>query len=187
MQQTLENVPAFLSRMERDTFGAKNNYNESQDKIEVEHLEMVYEINRRSRSHSRERDNYDRAEWDRSEIEGPPSNEEVYKTSIRDKSRKSEMSQIERERESLLVYQPKHSEKTIRNSQSDQATFKNHSKFGGVYESRFIIYSYKKFQCIRKRKERRSFPRYHKVLRTARMMKKKMSTSLLSMEFPSQF
>lgn len=128
MQQSKENVPAFLSRMERDTFGVKNNYNDTQEKIEVQHLEMAYEVNRRSRSHSRERDNYDESLWDRSEVEGPPSNEEVYKSNIRDKSRKSEISQIERERESLLVYQPKFLEKNKKNSQSDQATFKNHSK-----------------------------------------------------------
>lgn len=45
---------------------------------------------------------------------------------MRDKSRQSEMTQIQRERESALVYQPKMSEKTKKNSSTEKATFKSH-------------------------------------------------------------
>lgn len=45
---------------------------------------------------------------------------------MRDRSRQSEMSQIQRERESLMVYQPKVSEKVNKISASEKATFKSH-------------------------------------------------------------
>lgn len=52
--------------------------------------------------------------------------DEIYKSNVRDKSRQSEISQIQRERESLMVYQPKVSDKTKKISASEKATFKNH-------------------------------------------------------------
>lgn len=45
---------------------------------------------------------------------------------MRDRSRQSEISQIQRERESHLVYQPKMMEKTKKTSSAEKATFKNH-------------------------------------------------------------
>lgn len=54
------------------------------------------------------------------------STDEAYKSNIRDKSRHSEMSQIQRERESLLVYHPKSNEREKKNSSFEKATFKNH-------------------------------------------------------------
>lgn len=123
----------------------KDSYNDSWERAEKEKLDMIYDINKRSRSHSRERENFAESEWDRSEVEGPPSNgkiiywvnhnnnkivnvfkDEIYKSNVRDRSRQSEMSQIQRERESLMVYQPKVSEKMKKISASEKATFKNH-------------------------------------------------------------
>lgn len=60
--------------MDKDTFGIKDNFNDSWERSEKEKLDMIYDINKRSRSHSRERENFAESEWDRSEVEGPPSN-----------------------------------------------------------------------------------------------------------------
>ena len=126
MQHQNGQIPSFVQRMDNDTFGFKNNFHDSREKAEIDQLDMIYDINKRSRSHSRERENYAESVWDRSEVEGPPSNDEMYRSNIRDKNRKDEMSQIEREMESLKVYQPKNSDKSRHSSASDQATFKNH-------------------------------------------------------------
>lgn len=112
--------------MERDTFGIKDINKESREKIGFDHFETMMDSNKRSRSQSRERETYGESTWDRSEVEGPPSNDEIYKSNIKDKYRKSESSQIERERESLLVYHPKPQDKARKSSPMDQATFKSH-------------------------------------------------------------
>lgn len=52
--------------------------------------------------------------------------DEAYKTNVRDRTRQSEMSQIQRERESQMVYQPKVLEKAKKTSSSEKATFKSH-------------------------------------------------------------
>lgn len=144
-----EKIPSFVQRMDKDTFGIKDSYTDSWERAEVEKLDMIYDMSKRSRSHSRERENFNESTWDRTEVEGPPSNgksqilcfqsisrqiisgihiqsDEAYKSNIRDRSRQSEMSQIQRERESQMVYQPKVSEKEKKNSASEKATFKNH-------------------------------------------------------------
>lgn len=74
MQHHKDNIPSFVQRMDKDTFGIKDNYNDSWERAEKEKLDMIYDIEKRSRSHSRERENFAESEWDRSEVEGPPSN-----------------------------------------------------------------------------------------------------------------
>lgn len=74
MQHYKDKVPSFVQRMEdKDTFGIKENY-ESWERHEAEdNLNLMYDLNKRSRSHSREREGFSESVWDRSEIEGPPS------------------------------------------------------------------------------------------------------------------
>lgn len=69
-----ENIPSFVQRMDKDTFGIKDNYTDSWERSEKEKLDLIYDINKRSRSQSRERENFDESIWDRTEVEGPPSN-----------------------------------------------------------------------------------------------------------------
>lgn len=71
--QNKEKIPSFVQRHERDTFGVKD-FNDSWGRAEVAKLDAMYDPNRRSRSHSRERENFSESVWDRSEVEGPPSN-----------------------------------------------------------------------------------------------------------------
>lgn len=52
--------------------------------------------------------------------------DEAYKSNVKDRNRLSEISQIQRERESQLVYQPKMFEKSKKTSVTEKATFKNH-------------------------------------------------------------
>lgn len=52
--------------------------------------------------------------------------DEAYKSNIRDKSRKSERSQIQRDRESRMVYHPKVNNEKESKSASEKATFKSH-------------------------------------------------------------
>lgn len=82
-QQNKEKIPSFVQRHERDTFGVKD-FNDSWGRAEVAKLDAMYDANRRSRSHSRERENFTESVWDRSEVEGPPSNGErmVYHPNI---------------------------------------------------------------------------------------------------------
>lgn len=124
MQHNKEKIPSFLQRMDKDTFGVKDNYNDSWERAENEKLDMIYDMNKRSRSQSREREHFSESVWDRTEVEGPPSTDEAYKSNVRDRNRQSEMTQIQRERESHMVYQPKMTEKEKR--AADKATFKNH-------------------------------------------------------------
>lgn len=121
-------IPAFVQRQERDTFGAHQNWNGSEvskdafdswGRAEAAKLDMVYESNykkenivererSRSRSRSRDRENFSESVWDRSEVEGPPSSgsdRERYKEREK-RDRIYEMRQVERERESNKVYQP---------------------------------------------------------------------------------
>lgn len=72
-QQSKEKIPSFVQRHERDTFGVKD-FNDSWGRAEVAKLDAMYDANRRSRSHSREREHFSESVWDRSEVEGPPSN-----------------------------------------------------------------------------------------------------------------
>ena len=123
MQHSKEKIPSFLQRMDKDTFGVKENYSDSWERSENEKLDMIYDMNKRSRSQSREREHFSESVWDRSEVEGPPSNDEAYKSNVRDKHRQSEITQIQRERESQMVYQPK-SEKDRK--ALEKATFKSH-------------------------------------------------------------
>lgn len=74
-QQNKEKIPSFVQRHERDTFGVKD-FNDSWGRAEVAKLDAMYDANRRSRSHSREREHFSESVWDRSEVEGPPSNGE---------------------------------------------------------------------------------------------------------------
>lgn len=73
LQQNKEKIPSFVQRHERDTFGVKD-FNDSWGRAEVAKLDAMYDPNHRSRSHSRERENFSESVWDRSEVEGPPSN-----------------------------------------------------------------------------------------------------------------
>lgn len=68
-----EKIPSFVQRHERDTFGVKD-FNDSWGRAEAAKLDAMYDPNRRSRSHSRERENFSESVWDRTEVEGPPSN-----------------------------------------------------------------------------------------------------------------
>lgn len=70
-QQYKENIPSFVQRMDKDTFGIKDNYNDSWERSQA--TNMVYDLNKRSRSHSRERESFSESVWDRTEVEGPPS------------------------------------------------------------------------------------------------------------------
>lgn len=76
-QQNKEKIPSFVQRHERDTFGVKD-FNDSWGRAEVAKLDAMYDANRRSRSHSREREHFSESVWDRSEVEGPPSNGEKF-------------------------------------------------------------------------------------------------------------
>lgn len=58
--------------MEKDTFGVKESYNDSWERTDV--VDLLYDLNKRSRSHSRERESFSDSVWDRAEVEGPPSN-----------------------------------------------------------------------------------------------------------------
>jgi hypothetical protein len=69
-----EKIPSFVQRMDKDTFGIKDSYNDSWERAEAEKLDMIYDMSKRSRSHSRERENFTESTWDRTEVEGPPSN-----------------------------------------------------------------------------------------------------------------
>lgn len=43
MQSLLQEVPSFVQRQERDTFGAKDPFNDSWSRAEAAKLELVYE------------------------------------------------------------------------------------------------------------------------------------------------
>uniref|UniRef100_W4VR33 Putative myosin class ii heavy chain n=1 Tax=Corethrella appendiculata TaxID=1370023 RepID=W4VR33_9DIPT len=140
-QQLQQELPSFVQRQERDTFGVKDAYNDSWGRAEAAKLDLVYEtsfkkevlIDRersRSRSRSRDRENFSESVWDRSEVEGPAST-----TSERDKEREKhrnlEISQIQREKESNKVYHPSSKDKVKTSSSNNQqhssvATFKTH-------------------------------------------------------------
>lgn len=84
----------------------------------------------RSRSRSRDRENFSESVWDRAEVEGPPStgSDHMKEREKRDKERHYEITQIQRERESHKVYQPKSfdKEKTKQQTSNERATFKTH-------------------------------------------------------------
>jgi myosin XV len=78
----------------------------------------------RSRSRSRDRENFSESVWDRSEVEGPSSNNGTEHRE-RDKEREKrernfEIYQIQRERESNKVYQPPGNGRAINNTQQSQ-------------------------------------------------------------------
>lgn len=124
-----QEMPAFVQRQDRDTFGAHQNWNDSETskepynswgRAEAAKLDIVYKNNykkdinigdrerSRSRSRSRDRENFSESVWDRSEVEGPPStgsDRDRYKEREK-RDRLYEMEQVERERESNKVYQP---------------------------------------------------------------------------------
>lgn len=122
-----QEMPAFVQRQERDTFGVQN-WNGSEmskdgydswGRAEAAKLDMVYEGNykkeiavererSRSRSRSRDREHFSESVWDRSEVEGPPSSgsdRDRYKEREK-RDRIYELRQVERERESNKVYKP---------------------------------------------------------------------------------
>ncbi|XP_061392176.1 LOW QUALITY PROTEIN: unconventional myosin-XV [Musca vetustissima] len=123
-----KDIPAFIQRQDRDTFGARHNWNGSDDskdaydswgRTEAAKLDMVYEKSykkemknerdrSRSRSRSRDRDDFSESVWDRAEVEGPASSgSEREREKEREKrERIYEMRQVEREKESHKVYQP---------------------------------------------------------------------------------
>lgn len=123
-----QEMPAFVQRQERDTFGAHQHWNGSEmskdgydswGRAEAAKLDMVYESNykkevivererSRSRSRSRDREHFSESVWDRSEVEGPPSSgsdRERYKEREK-RDRIYELRQVEREKESNKVYKP---------------------------------------------------------------------------------
>lgn len=128
-QHQPQEMPAFVQRQERDTFGAHQNWNGSEmskdgydswGRAEAAKLDMVYESNNykkdviadrersRSRSRSRDREHFSESVWDRSEVEGPPSSgsdRERYKEREK-RDRIYELRQVEREKESNKVYKP---------------------------------------------------------------------------------
>ncbi|XP_075156063.1 unconventional myosin 10A isoform X1 [Haematobia irritans] len=123
-----KDVPAFIQRQDRDTFGVRHNWNGSDDskdaydswgRTEAAKLDMVYEKSykkemknererSRSRSRSRDRDDFSESVWDRAEVEGPASSgSDREREKEREKrERIYEMRQVEREKESHKVYQP---------------------------------------------------------------------------------
>ncbi|XP_055854931.1 unconventional myosin-XV isoform X2 [Episyrphus balteatus] len=123
-----QDIPAFIQRQERDTFGARHNWNGSEvskdtydswGRAEAAKLDMVYETSfkkeipndrerSRSRSRSRDRDDFSESVWDRTEVEGPPStgSEREREKEREKRERVYEMRQVEREKESNKVYHP---------------------------------------------------------------------------------
>ncbi|XP_059608839.1 unconventional myosin-XV [Phlebotomus argentipes] len=146
-------LPAFMQRQERDTFGARPAWNasdtgkdtcDSWGNAEAAKLDMVYDNSfkqdismdrerSRSRSRSRDRENFSEAVWDRAEVEGPPSSgSDREREKDREKrERLYEIRQVERERESNKVYQPIlpksiAPEKDRMRAPAERATFKTH-------------------------------------------------------------
>lgn len=122
------NIPAFIQRQERDTFGARHNWNESEivkdtydswGRAEAAKLDLVYETSfkkdiasqrerSRSRSRSRDRDDFSESVWDRAEVEGPPStgSEREREKEREKRERVYEQRQVEREKEGNKIYHP---------------------------------------------------------------------------------
>ncbi|CRK99256.1 CLUMA_CG012669, isoform A [Clunio marinus] len=119
--QNKEKKPSFLQRLDKDTLGVKENFYESWELAENEQIDFMY---KRSRSHSREREHFSESVWDRTEVEGPPSTDEINK--MKDKTRQNESSQMKREREHNLSYATKNNDKEKQSSANEKATFKNH-------------------------------------------------------------
>ncbi|XP_058837161.1 unconventional myosin-XV [Topomyia yanbarensis] len=139
LQSAHQEIPSFVQRQERDTFGVKDPYNDSWSRAEEAKLELVYETSfkkdvplqrerSRSRSRSRDRENFSESVWDRTEVEGPSSNNSDRDNKEREKrDRNYEISQIQREKESNKVYQPSQSKTTsITSNRHSVATFKTH-------------------------------------------------------------
>lgn len=84
MQNYKEKIPSFVQRMDKDTFGVKDSYNDSWEIAEAEKLNLIYDMNKRSRSQSRERDHFSESVWDRTEVEGPPSTGRAIKVETRE-------------------------------------------------------------------------------------------------------
>uniref|UniRef100_W8AVX6 Unconventional myosin-XV n=1 Tax=Ceratitis capitata TaxID=7213 RepID=W8AVX6_CERCA len=126
--QSGKDIPAFIQRQDRDTFGARHNWNGSDDsketydswgRAEAAKLDMVYETSfkkeiqnererSRSRSRSRDRDDFSESVWDRAEVEGPSSSgSDREREKEREKrERIYEIRQVEREKESNKIYHP---------------------------------------------------------------------------------
>ncbi|BFF99983.1 unconventional myosin-XV [Drosophila madeirensis] len=124
-----ENVPAFIQRQERDTFGAVRQsvhqhhqhqpLLQHQNQLQHHHVsdehsassvaawEQAERERSRSRSRSRDREDYSESVWDRAEVEGPASGSGSEKErEKRERERLYELRQVEREKESHKVYQP---------------------------------------------------------------------------------
>ncbi|XP_058458630.1 unconventional myosin-XV isoform X2 [Malaya genurostris] len=149
LQLNLQEIPSFVQRQERDTFGAKDPFNDSWSRSEAAKLELVYETNfkkeialqrerSRSRSRSRDRENFSESVWDRTEVEGPPSTNSDRENKEREKrDRNYEMSQIQREKESNKIYQPsqpKERSTSMTSNHQSVATFKTHMVQKSVQE-----------------------------------------------------
>uniref|UniRef100_A0A182IQZ5 Myosin motor domain-containing protein n=1 Tax=Anopheles atroparvus TaxID=41427 RepID=A0A182IQZ5_ANOAO len=102
-------IPSFVQRQERDTFGAKDSFMDSWGRAEAAKLDLVYETSfkkemiiererSRSRSRSRDRENFSESVWDRSEVEGPSSTSSDPRDRDRDKEREARDRNYELER-----------------------------------------------------------------------------------------
>ncbi|XP_052871852.1 unconventional myosin-XV [Anopheles cruzii] len=115
-------IPSFVQRQERDTFGTRDSLMDSWGRAEAAKLDLVYETSfkkemiiererSRSRSRSRDRENFSESVWDRSEVEGPSSTSSDPRDRDRDKEREArernyELTQLQREKESNKVFHP---------------------------------------------------------------------------------
>uniref|UniRef100_A0A182QI00 Myosin motor domain-containing protein n=1 Tax=Anopheles farauti TaxID=69004 RepID=A0A182QI00_9DIPT len=120
-------IPSFVQRQERDTFGVKDSFMDSWGRAEAAKLDLVYETSfkkemiiererSRSRSRSRDRENFSESVWDRSEVEGPSSTSSDPRERDRDKEREArdrnyELTQLQREKETATTNGSVYSEK----------------------------------------------------------------------------
>ncbi|XP_050093030.1 unconventional myosin-XV [Anopheles aquasalis] len=138
-------IPSFVQRQERDTFGAKDSFMDSWGRAEAAKLDLVYETSfkkemiiererSRSRSRSRDRENFSESVWDRSEVEGPSStSSDPREHRDRDKEREArdrnyELTQLQREKESNKVFHPS-SNKQQQHQQQQQIQQQQHHQY----------------------------------------------------------
>uniref|UniRef100_A0A182K4S7 Myosin motor domain-containing protein n=1 Tax=Anopheles christyi TaxID=43041 RepID=A0A182K4S7_9DIPT len=134
--QNQSEIPSFVQRQERDTFGAKDSFMDSWGRAEAAKLDLVYETSfkkemiiererSRSRSRSRDRENFSESVWDRSEVEGPSSTSSDPRDRDRDKEREArepnyELSQLQREKDSNKVFHPSSKQQQQQQQQHQQ-------------------------------------------------------------------
>uniref|UniRef100_A0A8W7PP28 Myosin motor domain-containing protein n=1 Tax=Anopheles coluzzii TaxID=1518534 RepID=A0A8W7PP28_ANOCL len=144
-QQNQSEIPSFVQRQERDTFGAKDSFMDSWGRAEAAKLDLVYETSfkkemiiererSRSRSRSRDRENFSESVWDRSEVEGPSSTSSDPRDRDRgDKEREArernyELTQLQREKESNKVFHPSSYTKDKQQQQHHQQHHQQHQQ-----------------------------------------------------------